>query len=241
MNKLKILILTLLVFILSCSEESEFQKLYNEGLYAESFFSSLNLRTVSSNSFQNDLLKRFTLNSHLPVDNEELNKIRVKNGMQVESLNLNNKEVQLMNGTFGQFVSSGKEECYFVMSKNYPQVDTKEITALCSDMSKSLDLFLGNNQLKIFGVHTIVDGEQFTTYNDKDNRYTKYFSVHMLDKEPDQNLVEKITKTFFQEDTLNEVRVIGKNILQCNLKVTYATPPDDSGCNEIEALLKTID
>ena len=240
MNKLKILILTLLVFILSCSEESEFQKLYNEGLYAESFFSSLNLRTVSSNSFQNDLLKRFTLNSHLPVDNEELNKIRVKNGMQVENLNLNNKDVQLMNGTFGQFVSSGKEECYFVMSKNYPQVDTKEITALCSDMSKSLDLFLGNNQLKIFGVHTIVDGEQFTTYNDKDNRYTKYFSVHMLDKEPDQNLVEKITKTFFQEDTLNEVRVIGKNILQCNLKVTYATPPDDSGCNEIEALLKTI-
>ena len=240
MNKLKILILTLLVIILSCSEESEFQKLYNEGLYAESFFSSLNLRTVSSNSFQNDLLKRFTLNSHLPVDNEELNKIRVKNGMQVENLNLNNKDVQLMNGTFGQFVSSGKEECYFVMSKNYPQVDTKEITALCSDMSKSLDLFLGNNQLKIFGVHTIVDGEQFTTYNDKDNRYTKYFSVHMLDKEPDQNLVEKITKTFFQEDTLNEVRVIGKNILQCNLKVTYATPPDDSGCNEIEALLKTI-
>ena len=241
MNKLKILILTLLVIILSCSEESEFQKLYNEGLYAESFFSSLNLRTVSSNSFQNDLLKRFTLNSHLPVDNEELNKIRVKNGMQVENLNLNNKDVQLMNGTFGQFVSSGKEECYFVMSKNYPQVDTKEITALCSDMSKSLDLFLGNNQLKIFGVHTIVDGEQFTTYNDKDDRYTKYFSVHMLDKEPDQNLVEKITKTFFQEDTLNEVRVIGKNILQCNLKVTYATPPDDSGCNEIEALLKTID
>ena len=240
MNKLKILILTLLVIILSCSEESEFQKLYNEGLYAESFFSSLNLRTVSSNSFQNDILKRFTLNSHLPVDNEELNKIRVKNGMQVENLNLNNKEVQLMNGTFGQFVSSGKEECYFVMSKNYPQVDSKEITALCSDMSKSLDLFLGNNQLKIFGVHTIVDGEQFTTYNDKDDRYTKYFSVHMLDKEPDQNLVEKITKTFFQEDTLNEVRVIGKNILQCNLKVTYATPPDDSGCNEIEALLKTI-
>ena len=241
MNKLKILILTLLVIIISCSEESEFQKLYNEGLYAESFFSSLNLRTVSSNSFQNDILKRFTLNSHLPVDNEELNKIRVKNGMQVENLNLNNKEVQLMNGTFGQFVSSGKEECYFVMSKNYPQVAAKEITTLCSDMSKSLDLFLGNNQLKIFGVHTIVDGEQFTTYNDKDDRYTKYFSVHMLDKEPDQNLVEKITKTFFQEDTLNEVRVIGKNILQCNLKVTYATPPDDSGCNEIEALLKTID
>ena len=240
MNQLKVLILTFLIIILSCSKESEFQKLYNQELYAESFFSSLNLRTVSSNSFQDDSLKRFTLISHLPADNEELNKIRVKNGMQVENINLSNKEVELMNGTFGQFVSSGKEECYFVMSKNYPQVDTKEITALCNDMSKSLDLFLGNNQLKIFGVHTIVDGEQFTSYNEKDDRYTKYFSVHMLDKEPDENLVEKITKTFFQEDTLNEVRVIGKNILQCNLKVTYATPPDDSGCNEIEALLKTI-
>ena len=240
MNQLKVLILTLLIIILSCSKESEFQKLYNQELYAESFFSSLNLRTVSSNSFQDDLLKRFTLISHLPADNEELNRIRVKNGMQVENLNLSNKEVELMNGTFGQFVSSGKEECYFVMSKNYPQVDAKEINALCNDMSKSLDLFLGNNQLKIFGVHTIVDGEQFTSYNEKDDRYTKYFSVHMLDKEPDENLVEKITKTFFQEDTLNEVRVIGKNILQCNLKVTYATPPDDSGCNEIEALLKTI-
>ena len=240
MNRLKVLILSFLIIILSCSKESEFQKLYNQELYAESFFSSLNLRTVSSNSFQDDLLKRFTLISHLPAENEELNKIRVKNGMQVENLNLSNKEVELMNGTFGQFVSSGKEECYFVMSKNYPQVDTKEITALCNDMSKSLDLFLGNNQLKIFGVHTIVDGEQFTSYNEKDDRYTKYFSVHMLDKEPDENLVEKITKTFFQEDTLNEVRVIGKNILQCNLKVTYATPPDDSGCNEIEALLKTI-
>ena len=240
MNRLKVLILSFLIIILSCSKESEFQKLYNQELYAESFFSSLNLRTVSSNSFQDDSLKRFTLISHLPAENEELNKIRVKNGMQVENLNLSNKEVELMNGTFGQFVSSGNEECYFVMSKNYPQVDTKEITALCNDMSKSLDLFLGNNQLKIFGVHTIVDGEQFTSYNEKDDRYTKYFSVHMLDKEPDENLVEKITKTFFQEDTLNEVRVIGKNILQCNLKVTYATPPDDSGCNEIEALLETI-
>ena len=62
----------------------------------------------------------------------------------------------------------------------------------------------------------------------------------MLNKEPDQDLVNKITKTFFQEETLNEVRVIGKNILQCNLKVTYATPPDDSGCNEIENLLKSV-
>jgi len=240
MNKLKILIFTIAILILSCSQESEFQKLYNQEMYAESFFSSLNLRTVSSNSFQNDILKRYTLSTHLPTDNEELNQIRINNGMQVENLNLNNKDVQLMNGTFNQFVASGKEECYFVMSKNYPQVDSKEIVALCNDMSKSLDLFLGNNQLKIFGVHTIVDGEQFTTYNEKDDRYTKYFSVHMLNTEPDQNLVEKITKTFFQEDTLNEVRVIGKNILQCNLKVTYSTPPDDSGCNEIEALLKTI-
>ena len=240
MNIFKVLILTFALIILSCNTESEFQKLYNQELYAESFFSSLDLRTVSSNSFQNDILKRYTLSSHLPLDNEKLNEIRINKGMQVENLNLNNKDVQLMNGTFDQFVSSGKEECYFVMSKNYPQVDSKEITALCNDMSKSLDLFLGNNQLKIFGVHTIVDGEQFTTYNEKNDRYTKYFSVHMLDKEPDQDLVEKITKTFFQEDTLNEVRVIGKNILQCNLKVTYATPPDDAGCNEIEALLKTI-
>ena len=147
---------------------------------------------ILSNSFQNDILKRYTLNTHLPIDNEELNKIRITNGMQVENFNLNDKNVQLMNGTFDQFVSSGKEECYFVMSKNYPQVDSKEIVALCNDMSKSLDLFLGNNQLKIFGVHTIVDGEQFATYNEKDDRYTKYFSVHMLDKEPDQNLVEKI-------------------------------------------------
>jgi len=240
MNIFKVLILSFTLITLSCTTESEFQKLYNQELYAESFFSSLNLRTVSSNSFQNDVLKRYTLSSHLPAENEELNEIRIINGMKVENLNLNNKDVQLMNGTFNQFVASGKEECYFVMSKNYPQVDAKEIAALCNDMSKSLDLFLGNNQLKIFGVHTIVDGEQFTTYNEKDDRYTKYFSIHMLNTEPDQNLVEKITKTFFQEDTLNEVRVIGKNILQCNLKVTYSTPPDDSGCNEIESLLKTV-
>ena len=62
----------------------------------------------------------------------------------------------------------------------------------------------------------------------------------MINKEPDQDLINNITKTFFQEETLNEVRVIGKNILQCNLKVTYATPPDDSGCNEIENLLKSV-
>ena len=140
MNKLKILIFTIAILILSCSQESEFQKLYNQEMYAESFFSSLNLRTVSSNSFKNDILKRYTLSTHLPADNEELNKIRITNGMQVKNLNLNDKNVQLMNGTFDQFVSSGKEECYFVMSKNYPQVDSKEIVALCNDMSKSLDL-----------------------------------------------------------------------------------------------------
>ena len=66
-----------------------------------------------------------------------------------------------MSGSFDQFVSSGEEECFFVMSKNYPQVNKNEITDLCKEMSNSLDLFLGNNQLKIFGVHTIVDGEQF--------------------------------------------------------------------------------
>ena len=238
MNKL-ILILTIFL-IISCKSQNDFQKLYNEEMYAESFFSSLNLRTVSSNSFENDILIRYTLTSHLPKDNEELNKIRIKNGMTVENLNLNLKNVQSMSGSFDQFVSSGEEECLFVMSKNYPQVDEKEIASLCNEMSNSLDLFLGNNQLKIFGVHTIVDGEQFTFHNERDDRYTKYFSVHMLNKEPDQDLVDKITKTFFQEETLNDVRVIGKNILQCNLKVTYATPPDDSGCNEIEKLLESV-
>ena len=238
MNKL-ILILTVFL-IISCKSQTNFQKLYSEEMYAESFFSSLNLRTVSSNSFENDILTRYTLTSHLPKDNEELNKIRTKNGMTIENLDLNLKNVQSMTGNFDQFVSSGEEECFFVMSKNYPQVNEREIKVLCNEMSNSLDLFLGNNQLKIFGVHTIVDGEQFTFHNEREDRYTKYFSVHMLKNEPDQDLVDKITKTFFQEETLNDVRVIGKNILQCNLKVTYATPPDDSGCNEIEKLLETV-
>tara|TARA_B100000941_G_scaffold55171_1_gene35731 strand:+ start:1789 stop:2508 length:720 start_codon:yes stop_codon:yes gene_type:complete len=238
MNKL-ILILTVFL-IISCKSQTNFQKLYSEEMYAESFFSSLNLKTVSSNSFENDILTRYTLTSHLPKDNEELNKIRTKNGMTIENLDLNLKNVQSMTGNFDQFVSSGEEECFFVMSKNYPQVNEREIKDLCNEMSNSLDLFLGNNQLKIFGVHTIVDGEQFTFHNEREERYTKYFSVHMLKNEPDQDLVDKITKTFFQEETLNDVRVIGKNILQCNLKVTYATPPDDSGCNEIEKLLETV-
>ena len=238
MNKL--ILISILFLIISCKSQTDFQKLYFQEMYAESFFSSLNLRTVSSNSFENDILTRYTLTSHLPIDNEELNKIRIKNGMKVTNFELNSKNIQSMSGNFDQFVSSGEEECFFVMSKNYPQVDKNEITNLCKEMSNSLDLFLGNNQLKIFGVHTIVDGEQFTYHNDREDRYTKYFSVHMLNKEPDQDLVNKITKTFFQEETLNEVRVIGKNILQCNLKVTYATPPDDSGCNEIENLLKSV-
>ena len=238
MNKL--ILISTIFLVISCKSQTDFQKLYSEEMYAESFFSSLDLRTVSSNSFENDVLTRYTLTSHLPNDNEELNKIRIKNGMEVDNLELNSKNVQSMSGNFDQFVSSGEEECFFVMSKNYPQVNKNEITDLCKEMSNSLDLFLGNNQLKIFGVHTIVDGEQFTYYNEREDRYRKYFSVHMLNKEPDQDLVNKITKTFFQEETLNEVRVIGKNILQCNLKVTYATPPDDSGCNEIENLLKSV-
>ena len=238
MNKL--ILISILFLIISCKSQTDFQKLYFQEMYAESFFSSLNLRTVSSNSFENDILTRYTLTSHLPIDNEELNKIRIKNGMKVTNFELNSKNIQSMSGNFDQFVSSGEEECFFVMSKNYPQVDKNEITNLCKEMSNSLDLFLGNNQLKIFGVHTIVDGEQFTYHNNREDRYTKYFSVHMLNKEPDKDLVDKITKTFFQEETLNEVRVIGKNILQCNLKVTYSTPPDDSGCNEIEKLLESV-
>ena len=113
MNKL-ILILTIFL-IISCKSQTDFQKLYSEKMYAESFFSSLNLRTVSSNSFENDILIRYTLTSHLPKDNEELNKIRIKNGMTVENLNLNLKNVQSMSGNFDQFVSSGEEECLFVM------------------------------------------------------------------------------------------------------------------------------
>ena len=42
-------------------------------------------------------------------------------------------------------------------------------TSLYNEMSNSLDLFLGNNQLKIFGVHTIVD-EQFAFHNERDDR-----------------------------------------------------------------------
>ena len=87
MNKL-ILILTIFL-IISCKSQTDFQKLYSEEMYAESFFSSLDLRTVSSNSFENDVLKRYTLTSHLPNDNEELNKIRIKNGMEVDNLELN--------------------------------------------------------------------------------------------------------------------------------------------------------
>ena len=225
MNKL--ILISTIFLVISCKSQTDFQKLYSEEMYAESFFSSLDLRTVSSNSFENDVLTRYTLISHLPNDNEELNKIRIKNGMEVDNLELNSKNVQSMSGNFDQFVSSGEEECFFVMSKNYPQVNKNEITDLCKEMSNSLDLFLGNNQLK-------------TYHNEREDRYTKYFSVHMLNREPNQDLVNKITKTFFQEETLNEVRVIGKNILQCNLKVTYATPPDDSGCNEIENLLKSV-
>ena len=59
----------------------------------------------------------------------------------------------------------------------------------------------------------------------------------MLDKKPDEDLVSNLTKTFFQEETLNDVRVVGNNILQCNLKVTSISEPDSSGCDEIENLL----
>ncbi len=97
MNKL-ILILTIFL-IISCKSQTDFQKLYSEEMYAESFFSSLNLRTVSSNSFENDILIRYTLTSHLPKDNEELNKIRIKNGMTVENLNLNLKNFQADNNS----------------------------------------------------------------------------------------------------------------------------------------------
>ena len=236
-NIYSILIITL--FCLSCQEQTEFQKLFDEELYAKSFFSSLELKTVSSNSFKNDELTRFTLISHLPSNNEELTKIRINNGMEVDRLTLSGKEIESMKGNFDSFVSSGKFECYFFMDTEYPEIDTSETHKMCNQMSSSLELFLGDNQMKLFGVHTIIDGEQFTEHKGETRRYTKYFSIHMLDKKPDESLVSSLTKTFFQEETLNDVRVVGNNILQCNLKVTSVSAPDSSGCDEIEKLLLT--
>ena len=123
------------------------------------------------------------------------------------------------------------------LNNQYPEIDSSETYGMCDQMSSSLELFLGDNQMKLFGVHTIIDGEQFTKHNDKTKKYTKYFSIHMLDKKPDEDLVSRLTKTFFQEETLNDVRVVGKNILQCNLKVTSTSEPDSSGCDKIEKLL----
>ena len=91
------LFLILTLFCVSCQEKTEFQKLFEEELYAESFFSSLDLKTVSSNSFKNDELTRFTLVSHLPFNNEELTKIRKDNGMQIQRLTLSEKEVESIN------------------------------------------------------------------------------------------------------------------------------------------------
>ena len=231
------LFLILTLFCVSCQEKTEFQKLFEEELYAESFFSSLDLKTVSSNSFKNDELTRFTLVSHLPFNNEELTKIRKDNGMKIQRLTLSEKQVESMRGNFKSFVSSGKFECYYLMDNQYPEIDSSETYGMCDQMSSSLELFLGDNQMKLFGVHTIIDGEQFAKHNDKTKKYTKYFSIHMLDKKPDEDLVSRLTKTFFQEETLNDVRVVGKNILQCNLKVTSTSEPDSSGCDKIEKLL----
>ena len=75
MNKL-ILILSIFL-IISCKSQTDFQKLYSEEMYAESFF-IIKFKNCFFNSFENDILIRYTLTSHLPKDNEELNKIRVK-------------------------------------------------------------------------------------------------------------------------------------------------------------------
>ena len=98
------------------------------------------------------------------------------------------------------------------MDTEYPEIDTSATHKMCNQMSSSLELFLGDNQMKLFGVHTIIDGEQFTEHKGETRRYTKYFSIHMLDKKPDESLVSSLTKTFFQEETLNDVRVVGNNI-----------------------------
>ena len=55
-----------------------------------------------------------------------------------------------------------------------------------------------------------------------------------------EKIIQKTKSLKMVEIDPELIQVIGKNILQCNLKVTYATPPDDSGCNEIENLLKSV-
>lgn len=233
-------ILLISLCLISCQQKSEFQKLYDSGSFAEAFFISLDAKTVSSNSFKKDELIRITLKSHLPQDNNDLSSIRKNNNMNITEEIISDKKVELMQGDFSSFISSGREECYYSMDKQYSDSDKNETHGMCDQMIDSLDVFLGGSQLKIFGVHTIVDGQLFADHNDTKDKYSKYFSIHMLIEEPDQKKIDDLTKTFFQEKTLNEVRVVGKNILQCNLKITSESIPDSAQCDEVEKLLQSV-
>jgi len=233
-------ILLISLCLISCQQKTEFQKLYDSGSFAEAFFISLDAKTVSSNSFKKDELIRITLKSHLPQDNNDLSSIRKNNNMNITEEIISDKKVELMQGDFSSFISSGREECYYSMDKQYSDSDKNETHGMCDQMIDSLDVFLGGSQLKIFGVHTIVDGQLFADHNDTKDKYSKYFSIHMLIEAPDQKKIDDLTKTFFQEKTLNEVRVVGKNILQCNLKITSTSLPDSSQCDEVEKLLRSV-
>ena len=233
-------ILLISLCLISCQQKSEFQKLYDSDSFAEAFFMSLDAKTVSSNSFREDELIRITLKSHLPIDNNYLSSIRRNNNMNITEEIISGKKVELMKGNFGSFISSGREECYYSMDKQYSDSNKNETHGMCDQMIDSLNVFLGGSQFKVFGVHTIVDGQLFAEHNDTKNKYSKYFSIHMLSEEPDQKKIDDLTQTFFQEKTLNEIRVIGKNILQCNLKITSNSPPDSSQCDEVEKLLNSI-
>ena len=226
--------------LISCQPKTEFQKMYDSGSFAEAFFTSLDAKTVSSNSFRDDELIRITLKSHLPKDNKDLSKIRKNNDMNITEEIISGRKIELMKGNFKSFISSGREECYYSMDKQYPNSNKDETYGMCDQMIDGLDVFLGGSQLKVFGVHTIVDGQLFAEHNDITDKYSKYFSIHMLIEEPNEKKIDDLTKTFFQEKTLNEIRVVGKNILQCNLKITSESIPDSAQCDEVEKLLQSV-
>ena len=54
-----------------------------------------------------------------------------------------------------------------------------------------------------------------------------------------RNQISNLIKTFFQEETLNEIRIVENNILQCNLKVTVNSKPYTNACDNIKKLLST--
>ena len=242
MKKLKYIgcIILFSLFLISCNSKTEFQKLFDDELYAKAFLSSLNLKTVSSNSFKDDKLTRYTLINHLKGDTEKLTTIRKENGISVEKTTIFNKELEFMSGSFSSFISSSQQECYYTMDNQYPNKKIENHDS-CDLIMENIKSYLGDRQLRIFGVHTIVDGEQFVKYKGVDNKYSKYFSIHMLERNLTDEEISQLTTTFFGDKTLNEVRIIGKNILQCNLRVTRNSTPDSTECDKIQSLLESLE